>query len=263
MNGLRNGSPRRARASAGFRNRAGAMHKKQLAILTAVVACLLLAVSLVSLKSCSDNEPANRQAFIAFLNEKILPLKGVGLPELAAAEKKAFGVYEGHYKLLTDFQKTLANEAGKNATELLALTGFENLEALAKEERSLKNASREAEKLRALVLSLKEKADKDKAKLSLPEDLAPVYTAAYDKVVTLPADAAAKTFASVHSVFAAILDLLDFIGSHSRDMEIDGRNINLKNVALKDDLSAKMAAVREKAEELQSAYAEMTRTMLQ
>ena len=230
--------------------------------LYAAALCLLLGLSLLALGGCSDNEPENRRAFIAFLDEKVLPQKGVSLPELAGKEKKALGTYAEHYELLTDFQKNLAKEAGKNATELLALTEFANLEALAKGERSLKNAAKEADKLQKLVLSLKEKADKNKAGLSLPEDLAPVYNAAYDKVVTLPAAASAEAFAAVHSVFAAILDLLDFINAHSRDMEIDGKNINLKNIALKDDLNAKMAAVREKAQDLQTAYAAMMRAML-
>ena len=230
--------------------------------LHAAALCLLLAFSLLALGGCSDNEPENRRAFIAFLNEKVLPQKGVSLPELAGKQKKALGTYEKHYELLTDFQKNLAKEAGKNATELLALTEFENLEALAKGERSLKNAAKEADKLQKFVLSLKEKADKNKAGLSLPEDLAPVYNAAYDKVVALPADASARAFDAVHSVFAAILDLLDFINAHSRDMEIDGKNINLKNIALREDLNVKMAAVREKAQELQTAYAAMMRAML-
>lgn len=229
-----------------------------------VVAALLLALSLSVFPGCSkENEPGERRAFMTFLSENIVARKGVSLPEISRKEEKSFGKYAGHYALLTSFQKDLAREAGKNAGELLALTAFEDLEAVSKAEGSLKKAAREADTLREIVENLKAKADKEKAKLSLPDDLAPVYNAAYDKVVSQPAAASANMFSSVRGTFTAILDLLDFIGSHSRDMEISGKNINLKNIGLKDDLDAKMAAVREKALELGEAYAEMMRTMLQ
>ncbi|SBW05597.1 putative Lipoprotein [uncultured delta proteobacterium] len=229
-----------------------------------LAAALLLALFLPAFAGCSkENEPEERRAFITFLTENITARKGVTLPEISRKEEKSFGKYAGHYALLASFQKDLARETGKNAGELLALTAFEDLEAVSKAGSSLKKAAKEADTLRKIVEDLRAKADKEKAKLPLPGDLAPVYNAAYDKVVSQPAAASANMFSSVREAFAAILDLLDFIDTHSRDMEIQGRNINLKNIGLKDELDAKMAAVREKALELGEAYAEMMRTMLQ
>lgn len=217
----------------------------------------------VCLSACSDNEPEERQAFIAFLNDKVLPRKGVSLPELSGAEKKSIGRYSEHYELLTDFQETLARDAGRNAEQLLSLTEVGDLASLARAEASLKQAAKEAQKLQTLVISLREKADEAKEGLSMPDDLAPVYAPVYAKVVSLPAAASAEAFSAVHAVFAAILDLLDFIDANSRDVEIDGKNINLKNIGLKDRLDAKLAAVRGKTEDLRNAYTEMMKTMLQ
>lgn len=223
----------------------------------------LLLLCLFSLSACSDNEPEERRAFITFLNDEVLTRQGVSLPELSRSGKKSIGKYAEYYELLADFQKNLAAEVGQNARALLALTEVGDLAALARAENSLKKAAGEAEKLQKLVSSLQQKADKAKAKLPMPDDLAPVYASVYAKVVSLPAAASAEAFRAVHSVFAAILDLLDFINSNSRDMEIDGKNINLKNIGLKDRLDAKMTAVREKARNLRNAYAEMMKTMLQ
>lgn len=239
------------------------LHTRKISVATVPLLVLTLALCLFCLSACGDKEPEERQAFIAFLNEEVLSRKGVSLPELTAAKKKSIGGYAKHYTLLTDFQKNMAGEAGKNAREMLSLTNVENLAALAKAESSLKKASREAEKLRKSVISFREKADKAKARLPMPDDLVQAYDTVYAKVVSLPAAASAETFTSVHAVFAAILDLLDFINTNSRDMEIDGKNILLKNIGLKDELAAKMAAVREKAEILHKAYTEMTQTMLQ
>ena len=239
------------------------MNKYSLSLFRLFGLALLAALCFFSLSACSDNEPEERKAFIAFLNDKVLPRKGVSLPELSKTEKKSIGRYTEHYDLLTDFQKKLAEDAGRNARELLALTEVGDLAALAKAESSLKKAAGEAEKLQKLVISLREKADKAKGKLSMPDDLVLVYDPVYAKVVSLPTAASAEAFHAVHAVFTAILDLLDFINSNSRDMEIDGKNINLKNIGLKDRLDAKMAAVREKAQDLRKAYTEMMKTMLQ
>ena len=229
----------------------------------AIALALVLVLFLVLPWSCSDNEPEERRAFAAFLAEKVLPVQGVALPELAGKEKRAVGRYADHYNLLQSFQKELAGETGKNAGELLALTEFVDLAALAGAEKSLRKAAREAESLSKLVETLTAKADKKKAALSLPEDIAPAYNTAYDKIVVRPGAATAAMFASVRTTFAAILDLLDFVASRSRDMEIDGKNINLKNIGLKDELQTKMTAVRERSLEMGKAYAAMMRIMLQ
>ena len=209
------------------------------------------------------DEPEERRALIVFLNDTVLPGKGAFLPELAGKEKKAVGRYAEHYELLQSFQKKLAGETEKNTGELLALAEFEDLAMLAQAEKSLKKAVKEAEKIRTLVDSLLLETDGKKEKLFLPDDLAPAYNAAYDKVVSRPGAATSVMFGSVYATFSAILDMLDFVDSHSREMEIDGKNINLKNIALKDELQAKITAIRERSLDLSNAYAEMIRTMSQ
>ncbi len=226
------------------------------------VRVLFFLVLSLSLAGCGEKEPAQRQAFIAFLTGNVLTQKGLELPELTAADEKAFGGYADAYALLTSFQKAMAREGAK-AGELLALTDIGDLAALARAEGSVRKAAGEARDLRKTVLALKEQSDRAKQKLDLPDDLAPVYNEAYAKVVALPAVASAETFGAAHAVFAAILDLLDFVEANSRDMEIVGKNINLKNIGLKEELQAKMALVREKGAALHRAYGEMAKTMLQ
>ena len=256
--------PLSAHGSAGLRNRVERMIKHPgFFRIGAIGLALVVVLFLVLPWSCSGDEPEERRAFAAFLAEKVLSAKGAALPELAGKEKRAVGRYAEHYTLLQSFQKDLAKETEKNAKELLALTAFENLAALAGAEKSLRKAAREAEEISKLVTSLMAKADNKKDALSLPEDIASAYNAAYDKIVSRPGAASSAMFASVRATFAAILDLLDFVASRSRDMEIDGKNINLKNIGLKKDLQAKMAAVRERSLELGKAYAEMMQTMLQ
>lgn len=238
-------------------------HRPNVFLLKGLCCALVLAFSLAALSGCGDTEPEERRAFIAYLNDTILAQKGVELPELSPAEKKSIGAYKKHYELLTGFQKTLAKETRKNTGELLALFNTEDVTALAERERSLKKAVRETEKLRKIILSLLEKTDKAKTKLAMPDDLAAVYNPVYAKVVSLPAASSAAVFDVARSAFAANLDLLDFIGSNSRDVEISGGTINLKNPGLKDELDGKASAVRDRTLALQRALAEMVKTMQQ
>ena len=224
---------------------------------------LMLALTLFAVAGCGDKEPEQRKAFAAFLNEKILSRKGVSLPELSREEKNSFGEYAAHYEILTAFQAAMKKEADRNARELLALAEFEDLASLAKRERSMRKGVKEAEGLQKSITALRKKTDAARDKLSLPDGLAPAYNAAYDKVVTLPAAAAVTNFAAVSDAFSANLELLDFINANHRDMEIDGKNINLRNPGLKDALQAKMTAVNEKTALQYKAYADMMRTMLQ
>lgn len=241
------------------------MPKTVFSLNRALRACLLLTAALAALPlvGCRDNEPERRAAFIEFLDTKIVNKKGVSLPELTDAEKNAFGDYADHYAILQRFQKTMSEEAASNAREMLALAELEDLAAVAEEERSLRKAASEAEKLRARVLELRAKADAGKAKLAQPEDLVRAYSAAYGKIVTAPAEASAAAFDAVGKVFEATLALLDFINAHSRDLEISGKSINVRNPALMGELNEKLDAVRGRASALRKAYAAMMGALLQ
>ena len=223
----------------------------------------LFVAATLALAGCGDKEPVQRQAFIDFLNTEILDKKGVSLPELGTTQERAFGDYAKQYKILVRFQKAMADDAAKNARDLLALAELEDLAAVAKAEQSLRKASREAKRLQQRVGELQATADADKAKLTQPEDLFRTYDAAYNKIVTVPAKSSSDAFAAVNTMFSTTLELLDFINTHSRDLEIDGKNINVRNPGLMRDLNEKMDAVRKRAVELRQAYAAMMTALLQ
>lgn len=226
-------------------------------------AVLLFVVFVIALAGCGNNEPEQRKAFLSLLQDKVLDKQGIAIEPLSREEKKAIGKYGEHYEVLETFQKDMAKETTKNARDLLSLAEMDSLAAMAKAGSSLKKATRDAEKLRETTVTLHAKADKAKDALTMPADLASVYNAAYQKIVTGPALASKGAFDSVHAVFAATLNLLDFINTHSRDMEIADTTINVKNPGLMDELNSKMTVVREKSADLRKAYATMMKALLQ
>lgn len=225
------------------------------------IAVALFAAAVFALAGCGDKEPEERMAFSSLLRDTILGKGGIVMEPLSREAEKSIGGYREHYAVLETFQKNMAGETAKNARAFLSLAEMSNLAAVAGAEESLKKAMNDADALRKTVETLWEKADRAKSGLKIPDDLAPTYAAAYEKIVTNPSRTAQTALEAVHGVFAAILDLLDFIKKHNRDLEITDTSINVKNPALMDDVNAKMAAVRKKSAELCSAYAAMIQTL--
>ena len=67
-------------------------------------ACLLLLAVFVA--GC-DNEPAQRKAFIEFLQARIIDKPGLHVPHLTPDEAKSFGPYADQYAIITDFNDRL------------------------------------------------------------------------------------------------------------------------------------------------------------
>ena len=223
----------------------------------------LFTLSLFLLSGCGDKEPVQRKAFMHFLQERIVDPSGVVLPSLDDKEKKSFGVYAKHYKLLQDFQKKMADDTARHARELLTLADLETLDAIAQAKTSLRKATREAARLQRTVIELQEKTDAARAKLKQSEDLKVIYDKAYEKVVSQPSQTAGEAFRAIGDMFDATLELLRFIDTHNHDMEIAGQNINLRNPGLMDDLNKRMKNIQEKSTALRHAYTAMMKAMLQ
>ena len=211
---------------------------------------------------CGNKEPEQRAAFIALLESKVIPAKGLTLPSLSASEKRSIGDYLDHYALLRDFQTDVSEATARNTTGMLTLNKLESLGAIAKERRSLESAADEARKLQKNITSLRQKADKTRAGLKQPSDLADVYTVAYNKAVRIPAETSAATFTAAAETFTAIINLLDFIDAHSKDLAIDGQDIQIKNPALQQDLDKHMSTVQERSRLLRQAHAAQVQALL-
>ena len=58
------------------------------------------------LAGCND-EPAERKAFITFLQTRIIDKPGLHVPHLTPEEEKSFGDYAKQYAVITDFNDGL------------------------------------------------------------------------------------------------------------------------------------------------------------
>ncbi|RLR17905.1 DUF3053 family protein [Sodalis-like symbiont of Bactericera trigonica] len=67
-----------------------------------LLAMLIVLLGVFQLAGCGDKEPEQRQAFIQFLQNMILP-GGERIPTLSAAQKEQFSPYANDYQILQTF----------------------------------------------------------------------------------------------------------------------------------------------------------------
>src|SRR5271167_2846482 len=84
-------------------------------------AAIFAAALAFSLAGCGDDEPTQRAAFIAFLNERIVNKPGVHLPVPTDDEVKSFGPYAAQFNVIADFNHKM------DAVSAGSIGGFEGL----------------------------------------------------------------------------------------------------------------------------------------
>lgn len=67
----------------------------------------------VLLAGCGDDEAAQRTAFIAFLQTRILDTPGLHVPRPTPEETKNWGDYAQHYAVITGFNGALSQRVSK------------------------------------------------------------------------------------------------------------------------------------------------------
>ena len=91
-------------------------------------------------------------------------------------------------------------------------------------------------------------ADAAHAALKQPDDLKPVYDAAYARDVTMPAKAMADIFQEVDETMKSILVLADFVAAHQGAVKVQGAMIQTSDPSLQPALAAMIDKVREKGD---------------
>jgi len=96
-------------------------------------------------------------------------------------------------------------------------------------------------------------ADAAHGALKQPDDLKPVYDAAYDRVVTQPAKGFAEVFPDVDEATKAILTLAEFLDLHSDKIKANGSMLQVADPSLQPQLQTLVNALRAKQEAVQKA----------
>jgi hypothetical protein len=221
-------------------------------VATAAALFLLAAGLAAGLAACGDKEPEQRKAFMTFLQTRILDKQGVHVPSLTDEEKSSFGPYADHYMVIGDFNRDMnkvltgpykiaQTNAPRNMQELVARRA--DVKAMAE---AMGHAGDDGRKLLA-------DADAKRAALKQPDDLKPVYAAAYKRDVTAPAEAFLATIPVAVEGLNKSLALADYLEAHRTTVEINGASIQTADKKTNAEINQLMNAMNAQNQKLNEA----------
>jgi hypothetical protein len=201
---------------------------------------------------CND-EPAQRKAFISFLQTRILDKPGLHVPHLTPDEERSFGDYAKHYAIITHFNDGLDKSVAKPMTEAINRGAIHSLDEIVTRHTDFVAARDGIAQLRGAIEKQLATADAAHAALKQPDDLKPVFDKAYERDVTIPAKAFADISPDLSQALTAIVDFGDFITQHKDKVTINGSVIQTDDPALRPQLAAMVGALTARNEAIAKA----------
>ena len=219
-----------------------------------------LALLALLLGGCRD-EPAERKAFIGFLQTRIIDKTGLHVPHPTPEEDRSFGEYAKQYAIILDFNDGLDKSVAKPMTEAINRGAIHSLDEVVTRHADFVAARDGIAKLRGAIDQQRATADAAHAALKQPDDLKAVYDKAYERDVTIPAKAFADIFPDLSQALTAIVDLGDFLIAHKDKVTITGATLQTSDPALQPQLSALVAALTAKNEAITKAQTHLRLVM--
>lgn len=215
----------------------------------ALIAIVLLTAFVAG---CND-EPAQRKAFIEFLQTRIIDKPGLHVPHLTQDEAAKFGDYAKQYAIITEFNDGLDKSVAQPMTEAINRGAISSLNDVVTRHADFIAARDGITKLRDAIDKQLAAADTAHAALKQPDDLKPVFDKAYDRDVTTPAKAFEDIFPDLSQALTAIVDLGDFIDQHKDKVSIVGNQLQTSDPALRPQLQAMIDALMAKSDAIGKA----------
>ena len=217
---------------------------------TRLAAAIVIACGLAA---CGDSETTQRKTFIEFLQTRIVAKPGIHVPKLTAEETAAFGPYAAHYAVIADFNGHLDQSVSKPLQQALAAGAPRSLAEVAARRQDIAAVGAGLGQIHTALDREVASADAARAALKQPDDLKPVFAAAYDRDVTQPAKAWAEIFPDVDAAMKSILALADFLDQHRDKITVSGSMLQVADPSLQPRLQALVDALRAKQEAIQKA----------
>ncbi|WP_413534345.1 DUF3053 domain-containing protein [Rahnella inusitata] len=221
---------------------------------------LMLLMMIFAVSGCGDKEPAQRKAFIDFLQSRILDKQVLAVPQLSEAEKKQFGDYSKDYAIITGFHHQMNTELDSSLVPVFAgMNGVNSVNALVEQRDDLKKMADSSQNWKEKIITLRTQADTQHAALKQPDDLKKVYDQAYEKTVVKPSEITEQVFELLPQVLNLIVAKADFIKSQGKDVTITGNRLQFSNQKQLD----KYNAIQQQLVPLNAQLMQLSRQMQQ
>jgi hypothetical protein len=220
----------------------------------------MLLMMIFAVSGCGDKEPAQRKAFMDFLQSRILDKQVLAVPQLSEAEKKQFGDYSKDYAIITGFHHQMNTELDSSLVPVFAgMNGVNSVNALVEQRDDLKKMADSSQNWKEKIITLRTQADTQHAALKQPDDLKKVYDQAYEKTVVKPSEITEQVFELLPQVLNLIVAKADFIKSQGKDVTITGNRLQFSNQKQLD----KYNAIQQQLVPLNAQLMQLSRQMQQ
>lgn len=199
---------------------------------------LLASPFILPLAGCGDREADRAKAFADFLQKRVLDRPGVHIPVLSDEERAAIGPYEADFAILKGYNDDLSaamhefgdalHPAPKNVPPL----------DLPQYKPDLLKARDFFPRASAAVESAFAKAQAARAQLKLPELVKAKYDAAFDQLVTAPANAMSELVPLAIPAMNSEIAIVDFIEAHRAELKAVGGRLHASKPAIRKQLEA-------------------------
>lgn len=219
-------------------------------------ACLLglTMASMLFLAACVNKEPQERAAFIQLLQSRMSSASLLPIGSLGEPEKEAIGDYADAYEVITDFQQAMA-QAAASLLDVLEVESIHSVAEIVERRPRFEAARKTLAEQAAEVQQAQAKADKARAALALPADLAPVYDGVYDEAVTAPAAELLDAAAGMDAVARDALGVADFVAANAQDILLADGQARVATPTLQQELNLRLQGLNARSDVLEHARA--------
>lgn len=211
---------------------------------------------LLAVAGCS-NEAGERKAFIEFLQTRVIDQPGLRVPKLSEADSESIGEYASHYAVIGEFNASMDKAFSGARPALQTMTSLSSPQALMEGGAKIADGRAALAGIRTELASNAEKAKAAKASLQQPDDLKPVYQAAYAKTVEAPAALMARMLDETDSALAQAQEFAAFLKANQDDIQFSGSQVQVESPALLEKLNVQLEAMNQKGQQINAVQREL------
>ncbi len=209
--------------------------------LRAVSALVALAILSLSLGGCGD-EPAQRHAFIEFLQRRIIDRPGLHIPIMSEQDIKNFGHYADQYKIMNGFHHQVDRTIQQDLARAMQIGTPRSLAELPGKRELFPVVRQGMTKFKAEIETAQAQADAAHAALKQPPDLKAVYDIAYGRMVSRPAAVFLDLVPLILDALKPVEELADFLDQNRDAIEYRDGQPSSKNTFIRGRLESLMDA---------------------
>ena len=223
---------------------------------------LIVLASILPLSGC-DSEEKQAQAFADFLQTRMLDRPGVHIPILSDEERAAIGHFEADFEIIKGFNDDLTATA-RGVRAIRPPPQMRSPLELSKYRVDLNNVRAFFPRAGVGIEAALAKAQEAHAKLRQPAVVQVKFDAAFDQMVTAPANALREIIPLTAPALDDEIALADFIEAHKADLKAVGGSLQATKPELRKEMQSivddyvarmeKVTAARRKLERAVQGY---------